>query len=1161
MSVFEDIARRQQTQALAQSSAGLRLTPRQQGLLGQLARESGQTLETIGMALDTPGAIARGILAGDPASGFAWDRDRRVTGEELLDQYNLKVENPYISGAVGFGAEVLTDPLAYLSGPLTAYSKAGLAARGAGLLQDAPRVASKILSEPSVTRSFSERALRRAGVQRTAQGGFADAALATRPIYGPRLAQQKLSLNDLVMNSADQAAARTKVDTWLKANYPNLTYADVANQKLGGTFGIGMPFGSSTDAINPFGEKAGAAIADVLDLTGQRIAWSPVGRGASALFQKAVGGEYTAGGQMQALRRTQQLDLADKEAREIATPMIQKLGAIQIPQSVASQTGVQSIMSAEGNSALTRIIEGVPTQNDTMLLSQSPGLQQWVNEWHALANNLQIRGRSMGLSVHDLKDPNGLNYLPRFGDEFTPDNLDRVVPSGRVYGAKTSDMMARVDSLKLKGGLDTIRFVSKDPVVRQYAESRAANLATRATDESVGQRIAQIIQQRTGEVIPPEKAARVARIMQDMNVDIPANTGVFSSHPATSIQRYIEQRFKAFGNTEAGIESLADAAVNKEYTTIRGGQHYTLAEAMQRYASSGGLEPGIKGVSNELDTQLRYKIAQRMGIQPDQVNLSLMSVPKTVVNRITKLNDFYSSPEAQGAVLQLMNGLTTIFKGFVLAFPSRYSRDMYSGGFQNWLENGSIRGTLSGMGAASHVVAGDYDKAKQVLMAIPKYQGMAWPDVLREFINDVGSSGTLKGLSNLDFSSSNVTGQTFSQLVPGMAPSTWGGAFAELAPKKGRTYTQFVKDFATVRGVNTTYETMNPLLRWGEKMNEKTDTINRLGGFIALLTQGVDIDQAAKRVLASQVDYSSLTPFEQNTMKFIFPWWSYNSRMGKFVVEHLMNRPGGRFGQTIRSVNDIQATTDDTYIPQSLRQRFAIRDPFESFFPPSGGAKRYFVDTDVPGVDILNTLRLSSQSGLGNWLSDTVSQTMGELANQAAPPFRAAAELATGQDLFTKRPLEESYTNADRIYQAVTGRQDKLTPLAKVAISNTPGIQRLLGVGGALSDQRLTFGERLAKLGINSTLGVKVATVTPEFEELEATRKIDAKVAPWVRTFEISHVPEELEPYVDPSALELIELKDVIRKNLQQRWKADRSGASKVQTGVASNPLLTLINK
>jgi hypothetical protein len=92
--------------------SGPKLTAEQQdSLLQGLARQSGQFLETLGLLLDTPGAIARGVLAGDPSSGFNWDTEKRTSGAELLESLGVKPENPYVKAIAGLGTEIVTDPL------------------------------------------------------------------------------------------------------------------------------------------------------------------------------------------------------------------------------------------------------------------------------------------------------------------------------------------------------------------------------------------------------------------------------------------------------------------------------------------------------------------------------------------------------------------------------------------------------------------------------------------------------------------------------------------------------------------------------------------------------------------------------------------------------------------------------------------------------------------------------------------------------------------------------------------------------------------------------------------------------------------------------------------------------------------------------------------
>jgi hypothetical protein len=111
------------------------------GWLNTLAEMGSSGLATAGYLLDTPGALVRGILAGDPLSVFGSSEDR-VTGRELLRQYGMVGEEDNWSNfSGGLAAEVLLDPLTYATGGLSllgkgAASQAQKAARAAGLLRN-----------------------------------------------------------------------------------------------------------------------------------------------------------------------------------------------------------------------------------------------------------------------------------------------------------------------------------------------------------------------------------------------------------------------------------------------------------------------------------------------------------------------------------------------------------------------------------------------------------------------------------------------------------------------------------------------------------------------------------------------------------------------------------------------------------------------------------------------------------------------------------------------------------------------------------------------------------------------------------------------------------------------------------------------------------------
>lgn len=1120
-------------------------------LLQELGQRSGQALEALGLVLDTPGAVARGILAGDPLSGFAFDRDTRVTGEELLDAYGLKPDNGWASPIMGFAAEVATDPLAYVSMPLNALGRGGRAVRAAGMLDDAPRIAQSRMGSAAadtLTGAYTLKDIERTGLRAS------EAMLDTRPLLGQRYSQATTTVDDMVRGAADPIAARKKIETYLSKGGTldgAAEYAKVANDKLGGMFGIG-PIFSSAMAVNPFGQKATEKVADGLDYLGQKIAWSAPSRYASAFVNQSVGGLTDTAGQMLAMRQKNLLDSADTAGRRLAATHAQQLKKLEIPGGVTQRTGITTLFSADGNSAVTRILEGVPNAADTDLLTNTPGLRQWVDSWHAYAKQANVEARQLGLPAPDLKDPFGIRYTPRNAAELSKEAKAQGFSGGPSYLVKTSDMTGRVESLKVPGGTDTLRNISLDPKVRAYSKLKQTSLAT---DQDIAKHIQTLVP------VPLEQAERIARIMQGMSKDLPDNVPLFSAHPIVNQTDYMIGREKVKANANAVYEALADAATNTEYTKIPGGGHFTLKEALEQIGRKAGFGSDNGRLFPAVESQLRDLVAKRMNKNPADVNLSLMSVPESTIKRLSRINDFYTQPEAQGQVAKLWNDFTNVFKGYVLVWPSRYVRDLYSGSFSNWLENGSVQDTISGMHAASNVVAGKYDAAFKVLSTLPMYSGLkTQQEVLDNFLIDAGSNGVLQGMSAADLMFSNQSGEALNTLIPGSTPQKIfgaGGALREeFGSQAGRTWTQFGKDLnpLAMKGIGNDFQTRNPVLRAGERIGEVTDSINRLGGYIALLRQGVSPEFAARRVRASQVDYSSLTPYERKLRQGIFPWWSYQSRTGKYVVDNILNAPGGRYAQTIRFINDIQTADEDAYIPTALRQRFALLSPFHN----QSDVRTYLTDIDLPGVDVLNTARISYQPNMGKAILQSAQDTAGEVLQQAHPLIRTGAEIATGRDFFSKRPLDEAYAPVDRIYQAVTGSKEKLDPIIKGIVGNIPGLQRPIQLAGSLTDQRIPIDQRLIKAGINTFSGVKLQNVEAEAELLDARAKIAQQLEPYNRSFVQSYIPEELLPYVPPESQEMNALDRMLQREIRKRWQDERAGKSRQATGTAVNPLWSL---
>ena len=194
--------------------------PVRQNLLEQLARSTGQAIEGVGLVLDTPGAIFRGILAGDPASGFSFDTERRVTGSELLDQYGIAPQDPYAKTALGLAAEIALDPLLLANFGAGAISKAGRVAGAAGLLDNAPAAAVSKMGMAQALRTRTGRTVSKRLA--AADVPITPSTFSVTPLLGPRMSRSMTTLEDAVNAATDVGAARKGLSP-LRAGRPNTT--------------------------------------------------------------------------------------------------------------------------------------------------------------------------------------------------------------------------------------------------------------------------------------------------------------------------------------------------------------------------------------------------------------------------------------------------------------------------------------------------------------------------------------------------------------------------------------------------------------------------------------------------------------------------------------------------------------------------------------------------------------------------------------------------------------------------------------------------------------------------------------------------------------------------------------------------------------------------
>lgn len=1100
------------------------LTQEQQSMLAALSRNTGSALEQAGLFLDTPGALFRGVLAGDPSSGLNWDYDKRVSGEELLKAYGILDQDSSGFGATvaGLGAEIVTDPLALITAPMSSLTKAGKAAKAANILDLAP-IAAQSKMGASAANTMTGR-LANAALDRLLPQGLARTPenYAVRSLVGPRVARTKTTLDDVVRAAPDPAAAMEKVNNYLYTK--GLDYDAVRDQKLGGAFGLGL-FSPMITFTPPGSEK----VLDALDAAGQAVAWSYPARLASAAFDERVAGMIDPGDQLAALRQFNALDAARSSGRRMALEHAETVTRIPMSDRAKSLLGSDSLMSEQGNDFLTRVFEGKTTATDRALMRELPGIDQAAASWDRLRRNNVAEAQRLGLDYNELRDPRfGVEYSPRSGTEF--DFGEYGTGFGRsMYQSRVYEDFSRNPALFTPGGTMDLREVSRLPSVRALSRNEAG-----VSPYQVGTEIANYINRKHGyQAIDQTQGEAIARTMKRLNRDLPADLPAFAGHPLNEQTRVIISQEVARANANYVYDSLAESAINAQANRLAGGNFRRLDSAMQDIATRTGLKTGAAGMDPAVRQQLTDRIASRMGINPAQVDLSQMAIPEEVYNRLSRVQDFYNSPRVQKEVSGMFDSMTQFWKASLLAFPARHARDLFSNAAAVWLETGDPLATTWGFGVAKQVLAGNIDSVLPKIAQLPQYRNITNQAALKtKFLGDVAASGILTGLSQSDVLAARRSGE-LSRIMPGLQPVSRMDAFAQLIPDGSRSPLQMAGDALQVKGLTNQFETRNPVFNWSQKLGDANDSIARLGGFLALLSKGVAPEVAVQRMHNALVNYDSLTTMERGFLRKIFPWWAYNSRIGKYVVQNLIDHPGGSVAQMVRGSNVVTRSDEDTYVPARLRQELAIRipDPVLDFFGVQlePGAQAFVNNIDLPGID----------AAFGIISPDGISETLRNLLSQANPFIKGVGELAFDEDLFSKRPLRSADPPINKLYRRMTG--DNLSPLAKVVGSNIPGTQRLVGVAGSLLDDRNDPATNALRTLVNTFAPFKSTVVTPEWMADDAERQLYRRMSPLMGEMAINFVDKEKLANASPEEQQLA---GVLKAIQRQRRAANKNQAA-----------------
>jgi predicted transcriptional regulator len=1086
----------------------------EQSLLRRIGRKTLGGLAGVGNLLDLPGSMVRDILAGqNPVDQIVspFSAENRTTGRDLLRGYGLAGRrDTWGNAGAGFAAEIALDPLTYLTFGASALSKAGKAAKSAGMLDDAVRAATR----------------------------------AGKTVSGPRTARMATTLDDLLKlgDPAAQAARTAKAET--AAQKLGTTVDALRNETLGRPIGVGVPFTDWTMPLKMPGEEH---LAKGLDVAGNWLRYSTPVRhlygGLSPTMKGAVGElaqkfapqmtqaerEGAAGGRMQFAEVLEKL--GDNPEFSVEQVLRTNFGGVS---NRANLLAARDIVRQRSNEAL-KYSEGMPGTN-----RPAGAVGDALDDARQKLDQILADEQHVGLNLSPLQDVYA-KYWPRHSLRM-PEGIFKRIFSGRAYSPKHSFEISRETHLKnLREATSVIQDLSVDDQISGLAKRQRDGKLTPAQSAQIKQHIRQVYEPRI--VSNAAMPGTALTSMTDAEVSELANWAahldpryadehvpIFGLNPFEPLLSRMEQGGRATGVAKAIYQLFGETAG----VAGRAAKEKNLFDTV----SSAFTQPG-RDMNQNAWSRLREALengsqeAQQAWQDAMQVGQQMQAAGK-IVTEADLMKHVWVSQDVADDVTRIMQGirgdeatkgLTNAIDEFLKTWktaqttvaPAFHVRNRISGLAQSWFGNALDTWSIPAAFKLSHGKAPD-----GLLDRIPQLRQMgATTDAeAGKLVQKLAFAHQVAGYGTSLFDEIAVGNRNAAMRLPGEGP------LLSQAPVG-----------------STGWQRANPLdaelfapARIGRDIGNRVETMNRLEPFITLLGRGWSPEAAAKRVKLLQVDYgaeASLDPF----LRRVFPFWKFMKGVTLPTAEMLMERPGGRLGTTIKAAARARKPEDIT--PDYVAETTSI--PLGTL---PDGSKRYltglgmmFEDPLSFGVPI---------PGVGTGVKEAALEGLSRLN----PMLKAPLEWGAGQSFFQKgpmggRPIEDVDPTIGRILSNVSDIATGQRTYHAQPFLGSQGLEYLATnmIGRPLTTLRTVTDPRKwqqSGLGVaaNTLTGFRVSDVSEGAQDAVIQDAADALMKQiGAREFSKMYFPEDVRLQMSPARAALADQWMGLQKVLDQRAK------------------------
>lgn len=637
----------------------------EQGIVGNLRDNSLTMLGAIGNTLDLPGSMVRDVVAWkNPFDQILspFSDKNRTTGRDLARKWGIaKKRDTYGNFWGGLGIEAALDPLTYATLGGSALSKAGIAAKNAGLMDDLARVSARKLGKPI-------------------------------GMVGPREGRIATTLADFVAEGGDVGARAQKA----------INAGANADEALGGVMGIGLPF---ADPMKVFGNGArGQSIARGMD-TGARL----------LRFAKIPGTEIKPVNAF--------LNLFDAPAKGMDTPIGQAIArenfrkqqkAEFMPRLETARWATEMENAGLTDQASMDKLRGyIELSHDPFSKFQRKDVGDTIanigDQIRAQVDSAVQQQKAVGIRASELTD----QYVDFLSRQMTQSNSFKPKTGDLALNATTQASKKRNDFLRnVPGGTERLKNeLFMDPELNRLVD-----------EGKTRKQIAQYIKKKHGDwfndsdymvyrpndpkanidgYVPGKgRVQKTATWFSKLSKEL-RDTGVFGNTPLADHEGYMLSKARGEVNARSLAQALAQPGViqgeslagnaaadgSKTISDIMKSAGLSMETFNKEGDRVGGFMDILLSEAHKLGTELKDSYGNKLDFKDITAkDLNRMRVSKDIASDVTNIMKAISGPQEVSKLIQVTDSIVNAFKAHVTGpWPNFQVRNLMSGMAHNFM--------------------------------------------------------------------------------------------------------------------------------------------------------------------------------------------------------------------------------------------------------------------------------------------------------------------------------------------------------------------------------------------------------------------------------------------------------------------------------------------